>query len=74
MSLSQLSQLLPLPNEELQQVLDYASTLSKPEAAEHLGNLLGDSPQAVEFISSFNARRQAAATAGPSYSSAAAPP
>lgn len=74
MSLSQLSQLLPLPDEELQQVLDYASTLSKPEAAEHLGNLLGDSPQAVEFISSFNARRQAAATAGPSYSSAAAPP
>ncbi|KAI8717567.1 Zf-C2HC5 domain-containing protein [Fusarium sp. LHS14.1] len=74
MSLSQLSQLLPLPDEELQQVLDYASTLSKPEAAEHLGNLLGDSPQAVEFISSFNARRQAAETAGPSYSSAAAPP
>ncbi|KAM5354158.1 hypothetical protein ACJ41O_000808 [Fusarium nematophilum] len=76
MSLSQLSQLLPLPDEELQQVLDYASTLSKIEAVEHFGNLLGDSPQAVEFISSFNARRQPSgpASAGPSYSSAAAPP
>lgn len=58
MSLSQLSQLLPLPNEELQQVIDYASTLSKEEAATHFGNLLGDSSAAIEFISSFNARRQ----------------
>ncbi|KAF4467839.1 C2HC5 finger [Fusarium albosuccineum] len=74
MSLSQLSQLLPLPDEELQQVLDYAATLSKPEAVEHFGNLLGDSPQAVEFISSFNARRQTSTPAGPSYSNAAAPP
>ncbi|KAL2753143.1 hypothetical protein ACRALDRAFT_1078104 [Sodiomyces alcalophilus JCM 7366] len=57
MSLSQLSQLLPLPNEELKQVVDYASTLSKEEAATHFGNLLGDSPAAIEFISSFNARR-----------------
>ncbi|KAF4982214.1 hypothetical protein FZEAL_2098 [Fusarium zealandicum] len=73
MSLSQLSQLLPLPDEELQQVLDYASTLSIPEAVEHFSNLLGDSPQAVEFISSFNARRQTSAPAGPSYSNAAAP-
>ncbi|KAJ3525524.1 hypothetical protein NM208_g11604 [Fusarium decemcellulare] len=74
MSLSQLSQLLPLPDEELQLVLDYAATLSKPEAVEHFGNLLGDSPQAVEFISSFNARRQTSTPAGPSYSNAAAPP
>ncbi|KFA55140.1 hypothetical protein S40293_08690 [Stachybotrys chartarum IBT 40293] len=58
MSLAQLSQLLPLPEEELQQVLDYALTLSKPEAASHFGNLLGDSPLAVDFISSFNARRK----------------
>ena len=59
MSLAQLSQLLPLPEDELRQVVDYASTLSKPEAASHFENLLGDSPLAVDFISSFNARRKA---------------
>ncbi|KLU82483.1 C2HC5 finger protein [Magnaporthiopsis poae ATCC 64411] len=58
MSLIQLSRLIDLPEPDLQQVLDYASTLSKPEAAEHFGNLLGDSPQAVEFISAFNGRRK----------------
>ncbi|KAL2074020.1 hypothetical protein VTL71DRAFT_7798 [Oculimacula yallundae] len=58
MSLSQLSRLLPLPEADLQQVLDYASTLSKQEAAEHFNNLLGESPQSIEFISSFNSRRQ----------------
>lgn len=57
MSLAQLSQLLPLPDDELQQVLDYASTLSKPEAVSHFSNLLGDSPLAIDFISSFNSRR-----------------
>ncbi|PNP75417.1 hypothetical protein FNYG_11221 [Fusarium nygamai] len=74
MSIAQLSQLLPLPDEELKQVLDYASTLSTTEAAEHFGNLLGDSPQAIEFISSFNARRQTSAPGSSSYSNAAAPP
>ncbi|KAI0193890.1 zf-C2HC5-domain-containing protein [Astrocystis sublimbata] len=59
MSATQLFKLLPLPEEELQQVIDYAATLSKPEAAEHFSNLLGDSPDAVEFIASFNARRAA---------------
>lgn len=58
MSISQLSRLLPLPDEDLQQVLTYAATLSKPEAVEHFRNLLGDSPDAVDFISSFNSRRQ----------------
>ncbi|KAM0326548.1 hypothetical protein ACHAQA_006417 [Verticillium albo-atrum] len=58
MSLVQLQRLLPLPEEELKQVLDYGATLSKAEAADHFGNLLGDSPQAVEFISSFNSRRK----------------
>ncbi len=57
MSLLQLSRLLPLPDTELQQVLEYASTLSKAEAADHFTNLLGDSPQVVEFIGSFNSRR-----------------
>ncbi|KAH8602092.1 putative zinc finger motif, C2HC5-type-domain-containing protein [Bisporella sp. PMI_857] len=58
MSLAQLSNLLPLPQTELQQVLDYAATLSKQEAAEHFNNLLGDSPQCIEFISTFNSRRK----------------
>ncbi|KYK60973.1 uncharacterized protein DCS_02113 [Drechmeria coniospora] len=60
MSLAQLSQLLPLPEENLQQVLDYAATLSSAEAATHFDNLLGDSPLALEFISSFNGRRKEA--------------
>ncbi|KAM0261407.1 hypothetical protein ACHAQJ_002260 [Trichoderma viride] len=58
MSIRQLSHLLPLPDDELQQVLDYASTLSKPEAVTHFSNLLGDSPLAIDFISTFNARRK----------------
>ncbi len=66
MSQAQLSQLLPLPEEELQQVLDYARTLSKADAASHFSNLLGDSPLAVDFIASFNARRETPAAAAPS--------
>src|ERR1700709_2075678 len=58
MSLTQLSRLLPLPEPDLQQVLDYAATLSKQEAVDHFNNLLGESPQSVEFISSFNSRRK----------------
>ncbi|KAK3688687.1 hypothetical protein B0T22DRAFT_426617 [Podospora appendiculata] len=57
MSQAQLSRILPLPDDELKQVLDYASALSKDEAAEHFTNLLGDSPQVIDFISSFNSRR-----------------
>ncbi|KKY38248.1 putative c2hc5 finger protein [Diaporthe ampelina] len=58
MSLNQLSMLLGLPDSDCKQILDYGSTLSKTEAADHFKNLLGDSPQAIEFISSFNSRRQ----------------
>lgn len=68
MSVSQLSRLLPLPEEELKQVLDYAATLSKAEAVEHFGNLLGDAPDAIDFISSFNSRRQDPKAAAPSQS------
>ncbi|KAK3991077.1 hypothetical protein QBC44DRAFT_324186 [Cladorrhinum sp. PSN332] len=57
MSKEQLFQLLPMPDDGLQQVLEYAATLSKAEAAEHFSNMLGDSPQVIEFISTFNARR-----------------
>ena len=63
-AINQLSQILPLDNESLQQMLDYTSTLSKDAAAQHLKDILGDSPKALEFISSYNARRQAP-VAGP---------
>ena len=56
-ALPQLSRLLPLDDESLKQIIDYSSTLTKEGAAEHLKNLLGDSPQSLEFISSFNSRR-----------------
>ncbi|KAI9721216.1 MAG: hypothetical protein M1812_002377 [Candelaria pacifica] len=55
---SQLARLLPLDEDSLKQVVEYASSLSKDGAAEHLKNLLGDSPQAIEFITSFNSRRE----------------
>ena len=58
MSLTHLSRLLPLPESDLQQVLHYAATLSKEEAVDHFKNLLGESLQAIEFISSFNSRRE----------------
>ncbi|CAK7216707.1 hypothetical protein SBRCBS47491_002919 [Sporothrix bragantina] len=72
MSKAQLGRLIDLPDDDLQQVLDYATTLSKAAAAEHFANLLGDSPAAIEFVSAFNARRhdpaagRAAAVAAPS--------
>jgi hypothetical protein len=58
MSLVQLSRLLPLPEEDLQQIFDYAATLSKEEAAHHFTNLLGESPQSIEFVSVFNSSRE----------------
>ncbi|KAG0653096.1 Activating signal cointegrator 1 [Hyphodiscus hymeniophilus] len=58
MSITQLRNILPLPDEDLQQVLDYAATLSKQGATEHFNGILGESPQSIEFISSFNSRRK----------------
>lgn len=59
-AISRISQILPLDEEVLQQILDYASSLPKLAAAEHLKGILGDSPQALEFISSFNSQREVA--------------
>ncbi|KAL6721937.1 hypothetical protein ACLMJK_001042 [Lecanora helva] len=61
-AVSQLSNLLPLDDTSLNEVLDYTSTLPKDAAAENLKNLLGDSPKALEFISGYNARREAPST------------
>jgi hypothetical protein len=57
-ALPQLSKLLPLDDESLKQIISYTESLSNREAADHLQNLLGDSPQALEFITSFNNRRK----------------
>lgn len=53
-AISRISKILPLDEDTLQQILDYTSTLPKPAAAKHLQDILGDSPQALEFISTFN--------------------
>lgn len=52
-----LSQLLPLDEESLKQIIEYSAGLSKEGCADNLKNLLGDSPAALEFITAFNARR-----------------
>lgn len=70
---TQLSHLLPLDKDSLKQIIDYTSALPKDAAAEHLKNLLGDSPKALEFISSFNARRDAPSTATPAPAPAPTP-
>lgn len=56
-ALPQLSQLLPLDEGELKQILAYTNTLSDTETAEHLRGMLGDSPEATNFISSYNEQR-----------------
>lgn len=74
-ALPRLQQLLPLDDESLKQVLQYADTLPKDAAAEHLKNLLGDDAKALEFISAFNLRRpKVQATPSQQSSSSAAAP
>ncbi|KAF2810386.1 uncharacterized protein BDZ99DRAFT_520457 [Mytilinidion resinicola] len=62
-TLSELSKVLPLDEDSLKQIITYTETLSDAEAAEHLRNLLGDSPQALDFITSFTTQRRAPANA-----------
>jgi hypothetical protein len=61
-AIPQLSRLLPLDEESLKEIIVYSESLPKDAAAEHLKNLLGDSALALEFISTFNTRRQAPAS------------
>ena len=61
-AISQISQILPLDEQSLQQLLDYTYTLDKDAAAEHLKGVLGDSPKALDFINAFNARRESPST------------
>jgi hypothetical protein len=60
-ALPKLSELLPLDEQSLKDIVIYTKSLPDLQAAEHLTGLLGDSPQAFEFIESFNAHRAAAA-------------
>ncbi|KAF2708247.1 zf-C2HC5-domain-containing protein [Pleomassaria siparia CBS 279.74] len=57
-ALPQLFKLLPLDNESLKQIISNAENLPNPEAADYLQDLLGESPQSLEFITSFNSRRK----------------
>ncbi|KAI7677790.1 hypothetical protein KC353_g22578, partial [Hortaea werneckii] len=65
-ALPRLQQLLPIDDDSLRQVIQYSESLPKDAAADHLKNLLGDDdPKALEFISSFNLRRQNAPPSQP---------
>ena len=57
-ALPQLSRILPLDEDSLRQIIQYTEKLSAEAAALHLKELVGDSPQALEFIASFNSRRR----------------
>ncbi|KAL8764056.1 MAG: hypothetical protein Q9194_007194, partial [Teloschistes cf. exilis] len=73
-ALTQIAQILPLDEQSLQELLDYSSSLSKDASADHLRSVLGASPKALEFISSFNSRRDVPKNeSGPSASEAAEP-
>lgn len=56
-ALPRLQRLLPIDDESLREIINYATGLSKEAGAEHFKNMLGDSSQAFEFISGFNSRR-----------------
>ena len=66
-ALPRLSQLLPVDEASLKEIIIYSASLSKSEGADHLRNLLGDSPQALEFISSFNSRREVISSSATSH-------
>lgn len=68
-ALPRLQQLLPLDDDSLKQVIRYTDSLPKDSAAEHLKNLLGDDAKCLEFISSFNMRRQNASASSKSQTS-----
>ena len=55
----QLLGLLPLGEGELTQILSYAGTLQIQEANIYLNDLLGDSPEALRFITTYNESRAA---------------
>ena len=56
-ALPQLTHLLPLPEDELKQVIAYVDSLSDTEPESHLQDMLGDSAEANQFTSQFIERR-----------------
>ena len=57
-ALPQLSHLLPLSEDELKSIIDYVEPLPDSETQEHLQGLLGDSPEANQFLAQFIERRE----------------
>jgi hypothetical protein len=56
-ALPQLAHLLPLPEDELKQVVAYVESLSDIETEGHLQDMLGDSGEANQFTTHFIERR-----------------
>ncbi|RPB14735.1 zf-C2HC5-domain-containing protein [Morchella conica CCBAS932] len=57
-ALPRLQPLLPLPEEDLLQVITYAASLSSAErVSAHFKDLLGEAPESLSFISEFNSRQ-----------------
>ncbi|CAK7199563.1 hypothetical protein SEUCBS139899_002243 [Sporothrix eucalyptigena] len=72
--LLRLRKLLPLDDAELTQVIDYTAKLPDDnEAAAHLQGLLGDSPEAVEFVTDFVKHRGELAQPKPNQTNGRAP-
>lgn len=55
----ELSKLLPLDQESLTEIISYAVSLPDEQASENLRQVLGDSPEALNFIIAFNEQRSA---------------
>ena len=52
-ALPQLRSIMPLEDGELRQIMTYADSLPDAQASHHLINLLGDSPEAVEYTMTY---------------------
>jgi hypothetical protein len=63
-----MQRILPLSDDELRQILVYADSLEQHEAASHLEDLMGDSPQSKEFIASYTKHRESRRDQPPDYS------
>ncbi|KAK4500600.1 hypothetical protein PRZ48_008789 [Zasmidium cellare] len=60
----QLRDFLPLEDEQLEQIIGYAATLSGAEVIGHFTELLGDSPEVVQFAVHFKQRKSDMAAHG----------
>lgn len=58
-ALPEMAKLLPLDEESLGEIITYTKGLPDEQAAEHFRNILGDTPQSLDFIGGFVARKLA---------------